>query len=101
MQAFGAWVTSQPRGNGDFFQYGLYSCRGTCQCSEPDYHGPGSQGYEAQDVDFMINYANASYLKIDSCCGSQDHATAIAQYSLWRDLLNATGKPVHYSLCGW
>lgn len=26
---------------------------------------------------------------------------AIGQYSLWRDLLNATGKPVHFSLCGW
>ena len=101
MAAFGQWVTSQDRGNGQKFEYGLYSSRGTCQCSEADYHGPGSQGYEAADVDWMINYAGATYLKIDSCCGSQDHATAIAQYSLWRDLLNATGKRVHFSLCGW
>lgn len=79
MKAFGEWVTSQDRGNGTgTFSYGLYSCRGTCQCSEPDYHGPGSQGFEAGDVDWMINYANASYLKVRLaiCAGCYDGASS-------------------------
>jgi hypothetical protein len=45
--------------------------------------------------------AGADFLKIDSCCGSQDHKTAFGQYGLWRDLINATGKPVFFSACGW
>ncbi len=54
----------------------------------------------AQDVDWMVA-AGADYLKIDSCCGSQDHATAFTEYGMFRDALNATGKPVYFSLCGW
>jgi alpha-galactosidase len=41
------------------------------------------------------------YLKEDSCCGSQDHPTAFADYAEMRDALNATGRPVYFSLCGW
>jgi hypothetical protein len=37
----------------------------------------------------------------DSCCGSQDHETAFAQYAMMRDALNATGRPIYFSLCGW
>lgn len=28
-----------------FFRYGLYTCRGSCQCSTSEYSGPGSLGY--------------------------------------------------------
>ena len=35
------------------------------------YHAVGSHGHEAADVDWMVNYAGADYLKVDSCCGSQ------------------------------
>jgi hypothetical protein len=45
--------------------------------------------------------AGATALKIDSCCGSQDHSTAFKQYGLWRDAMNATGKSVLFSVCGW
>jgi alpha-galactosidase len=61
-----------------------------------DYSAPGSEGQEIQDVNWMVA-AGATALKIDSCCGSQDHATAFKQYGLW----NATGKPVLFSVCGW
>ena len=89
---------------GDFihahgFKYGLYSCRGTCQCGTGTYSGPGSHGYEAQDVDWMVA-AGADLLKIDSCCGSQDHATAFSDYAKFRDAMNNTGKPVYFNLCG-
>ena len=102
MKAFGDWVHAQETapGSGVFMKYGLYTCRGTCQCSEPDYHGPGSQDHEKADVDWIVN-AGADYLKVDSCCASQDHKTAFTQYGLFRDALNATGRPVYLSLCGW
>jgi alpha-galactosidase len=81
-------------------KYGLYTCRGTCQCSTSEYQGPGSQGYEKQDADLMVSWG-MDYLKEDSCCASQDHDTAFQQYGLMSDALNATGRPVFFSLCGW
>jgi hypothetical protein len=32
-------------GKGKVMKYGLYTCRGTCQCSTQLYHGPGSHGH--------------------------------------------------------
>lgn len=40
-------------------------------------------------------------LFVAQCCGSQDHQTAFADYAEMRDALNATGRPVYFSLCGW
>ena len=37
----------------------------------------------------------------DSCSGTQDHASAFAEYAKMRDGLNATGRPIFFSLCGW
>ena len=67
MKGLGAWVHAQEvsPGSGQYMNYGLYSCRGTCQCSTGTYSGPGSHGYEAADVNWMVD-AGASYLKIDS-----------------------------------
>jgi alpha-galactosidase len=45
--------------------------------------------------------AGAQYLKVDSCCASQDHATAFGEYGKFRDALNGTGVEVWFSLCGW
>jgi alpha-galactosidase len=45
--------------------------------------------------------AGAQWIKIDSCCGSQDPATAFADYGRWRDAMNSTGVPVFFNLCGW
>jgi hypothetical protein len=103
MKGLGEWITSQPTGHpdGGTMQYGLYTCRGTQQCSTGYYSGPGSYGYEKQDVDWIVNYANASWLKLDSCAASQDHATAFEEYARFRDALNETGFPVVFNLCGW
>jgi hypothetical protein len=48
MLAFGQWIHQQEYAPGQFMKYGLYTCRGTCQCSTQWYSGPGGQGYEAQ-----------------------------------------------------
>lgn len=36
-----------------------------------------------------------------TCSASQDHKTAFGQYAMWRDAINATGREVYFSLCGW
>jgi alpha-galactosidase len=100
MKGFGDWVHSQCFADNQCMKYGLYTCRGSCQCSTPWYSGPGSLGYEAQDAQWMAD-AGADYVKEDSCCGSQDQPTAFAEYGLMRDSLNKTGRPIYFSLCGW
>ena len=67
MKALGDWIKAQETapGSGQYMRYGLYSCRGTCQCGTGTYSGPGSHGYEAADTDWMIA-AGAQYLKIGS-----------------------------------
>jgi alpha-galactosidase len=66
MKALGDWIKAQETypGSGEYMHYGLYSCRGTCQCGTNTYSAPGSNGHEAADVDFMVA-AGADYLKID------------------------------------
>jgi alpha-galactosidase len=94
MRALGDYIKSLG------LQYGLYTCRGTCQCSTAKYKAPGSHGFEREDVDW-IAAAGATWLKVDSCCGSQDHAVAFSDYAKWRDALNATGVSIYFNLCGW
>eukprot|EP01121_Diplochlamys_sp_Union-15-3_P005120 TRINITY_DN1543_c0_g1_i1.p1 TRINITY_DN1543_c0_g1~~TRINITY_DN1543_c0_g1_i1.p1 ORF type:complete len:424 (-),score=96.81 TRINITY_DN1543_c0_g1_i1:49-1194(-) len=94
MKALGDYIHSKG------LKYGLYTSRGSCQCSTSQYSGPGSQGYEKQDADLMVSWG-MDYLKEDSCCGTQDHEAAFAQYATMRDALNATGHPVFFALCGW
>jgi alpha-galactosidase len=94
MRGLGDWLKAEG------FSYGLYSCRGTCQCGTGKYSGPGSHGFEREDVDWMVE-AGSTWLKIDSCCGSQDHGTAFSDYAKFRDAMNATGVPVYFNLCGW
>lgn len=58
---------------------------------------PGSLGYETKDA---FTYANWSvdYLKLDSC--NLDSTPPHIEYSKMRDALNATGRPIFFSLCG-
>jgi alpha-galactosidase len=103
MAALGAFVNSLPTGSGvpgDTMRYGLYSCRGTCQCGTDKYSGPGSHGFEAADTAWMIA-AGAKWLKIDSCCGDQNHSVAFSDYAKFRDAMNASGTQVWFNLCGW
>jgi len=94
MKALGDYIHSKG------LKYGLYTSRGNVQCSTSQYQGPGSYGYYEQDMKLMASWG-MDYLKCDSCGGSQDHQTAFQEYGQIRDALNATGRPVFFSLCGW
>lgn len=102
MKALGDWVRTQSvaPGSDEKLRYGLYSCRGTCQCGTGHYHAEGSHGHEAADTQWMID-AGARWLKIDSCCGSQDHGVAFNDYAKFRDAMNKSGEQVWFNLCGW
>ena len=65
MKGLGDWVKAQETapGSGVRMRYGLYSCRGTCQCGTSEYSGPGGQGHEAEDTAWMVA-AGAQWLKV-------------------------------------
>ena len=101
MRALGDWVHAQVvPGHGRVMKYGLYTSRGTCQCSTKIYQAPGSAGHVMRDAAWMAA-AGADFVKEDSCCGSQQHDVALREYAEMRDALNATGRPIFFSLCGW
>lgn len=76
------------------FKVGIYSDAGTMTCGGR----PGSLGYETQDA---IQYADwgIDFLKYDNCYN--EGVDVIKRYRTMRDALNATGRPIFYSLCGW
>jgi alpha-galactosidase len=75
-------------------RFGIYSDAGTLTCQKR----PGSRGYEFQDARQYAAWG-VDYLKYDWCNHStQDSA---ASYSIMRDALLASGRPIVFSLCEW
>ncbi len=58
---------------------------------------PGSLGYETKDANTYAAWG-VDYLKLDSCY--TNGTPTVVEYSIMRDALNATGRPIFYSLCG-
>eukprot|EP01102_Stenamoeba_stenopodia_P008346 TRINITY_DN2398_c0_g2_i1.p1 TRINITY_DN2398_c0_g2~~TRINITY_DN2398_c0_g2_i1.p1 ORF type:complete len:422 (+),score=74.11 TRINITY_DN2398_c0_g2_i1:58-1323(+) len=78
-------------------KFGIYTDRGLLTCAGR----PGSFGFEEIDA---LTYAQwgVDFLKEDSCyAASEAHEVAFAEYAKMRDALNATGRPIYFSLCGW
>jgi len=75
---------------------GVYTDRGNMTCGRR----PGSYGYEELDAQTYASWG-VDYLKEDSCWATEVHEGAFAEYAKMRDALNATGRPIVFSLCGW
>ena len=77
-------------------KFGIYSDTGNTTCE--GY--PGSYGHEAIDA---ADYASwgVDYLKYDYCGMERARHPPKHYYALMRDALNATGRPVLFSLCNW
>lgn len=73
---------------------GLYSSAGTKTCQ-------GRTGGLDNEVIDANDYASwgVDYLKYDNCYN--ENRPAIERYTAMRDALNATGRPIFYSLCNW
>jgi len=80
-------------------KFGTYTDRGTKTCAGK----PGARGFEALDAKTYADWG-VDYLKEDSCnddSGAKNHSEPFLEYAKMRDALNATGRPIYFSLCGW
>lgn len=75
-------------------KFGLYSDAGTKTCQGR----PGSRGYEFQDARQYAAWG-VDYLKFDWCSSSTQDA--LSSYELMRGALDATGRPIVFSICEW
>jgi alpha-galactosidase len=75
-------------------KFGIYSDAGVKTCAGR----PGSAGHEYQDA---LQYAawGIDYLKYDWCHTGK--ANAEWAYATMRDALNASGRPIVFSMCEW
>jgi len=75
-------------------KFGLYSDAGLLTCQKR----PGSRGYEFQDARQYAAWG-VDYLKYDWCHHGKQNSEA--SYSLMRDALLASGRPIVFSICEW
>ncbi|MBE8520922.1 ricin-type beta-trefoil lectin domain protein [Amycolatopsis sp. H6(2020)] len=78
-------------------KFGIYEDAGTMTCQG----FPGSFGHEQADANLFASWG-VDYLKYDNCHNDgttqQDY---LRRYSAMRDALQATGRPITYSICEW
>ena len=75
-------------------KFGLYSCAGALTCAKR----PGSRGFEFQDAQQYAEWG-VDYLKYDWCTAEDQDSVEL--YSLMRNALDATGRPIVFSICEW
>ncbi len=76
-------------------KFGIYTDVGTKTCAGR----PGSIGHEYQDARQYANWG-VDYVKED-WCNTLPGQSSEASYTLMRDALAATGRPIVFSLCEW
>jgi alpha-galactosidase len=81
--------------HGKGLKLGIYSDAGSKTCA--GY--PGGRGFEKIDAQSYASWG-VDYLKYDNCnAGAADWI--VDRYTAMRDALNATGRPIYYSMCSW
>jgi hypothetical protein len=75
-------------------KYGIYSDAGYETCAG----NPGSLGHEAVDAATFAEWG-IDYLKYDNCFN--DDTPPEVRYPPMRDALNASGRPILFSMCEW
>jgi hypothetical protein len=77
---------------------GIYADAGTDTCA--GY--PGSLGHEGEDARQFASWG-VDHLKYDNCSSNGGSTTAdyVNRYSVMRDALAATGRPIVYSIGAW
>lgn len=79
--------------------WGMYSSAGKYTCAQY----AASLGTEKQDAQTFANWG-VDYLKYDNCYNEGQEGTALITYNRYKamsDALNATGRPILYSMCNW
>ncbi|SFK62802.1 glycoside hydrolase family 27 protein [Streptomyces pini] len=94
MKALGDYI------HGKGLKFGIYQAPNekTCAQGVGTYPGStGSKGHEAQDAATFASWG-VDYLKYDWCSGSGTLSEQIARFTIMRDALRATGRPIVYSI---
>ncbi|CAL9630687.1 hypothetical protein SUDANB108_06093 [Streptomyces sp. enrichment culture] len=94
MKALGDYIHSKG------LKFGIYQAPNekTCAQGVGTYPGAtGSKGHEAQDAATFASWG-VDYLKYDWCSGSGTLSEQVARFTLMRDALRATGRPIVYSI---
>jgi alpha-galactosidase len=92
MKALGDYIHSKG------LKFGIYGDRGTKTCAG----WPGNLGTEQLDAQTYADWG-VDYLKEDNCdgpTGANDKDEIFRAFSVMRDALNATGRPIFFSVCG-
>jgi alpha-galactosidase len=76
-------------------KFGIYTDAGTMTCAKR----PGSIGHEYQDAQQYANWG-VDYLKED-WCNTLPGQSSESSYTLMRNALEATGRPILFSICEW
>jgi alpha-galactosidase len=77
-------------------QFGIYSDAGTQTCGGE----PGSQDHEEIDAQTFAGW-DVDFLKYDFCNTTDTRAFAAERYSRMGRALQATGRPIVFSICEW
>jgi alpha-galactosidase len=77
-------------------KFGIYTSAGTKTCSRIGF--PGALDHEEQDARLFASFG-VDYLKYDNC--NNQGRDARRRYTVMRDALLATGRPIVYSICEW
>src|ERR1700760_4729022 len=80
-------------------KFGIYSSAGVFTCGRY----PGSLGFETKDAQLWAEWG-VDYLKYDNCFNQGQSGTpqiSFNRYKVMADALNATGRPILYSICNW
>ncbi|MGW1498243.1 glycoside hydrolase family 27 protein [Streptomyces mirabilis] len=94
MKALGDYI------HGKGLKFGVYQVPGerTCAQTSGAYPGStGSRGHEAQDAATFAAWG-VDYLKYDWCSSSGTRDEQVARFTVMRDALRATGRPIVYSI---
>lgn len=84
--------------NAKGFQFGIYSDSGTLHCGGG---GPGGLGHETIDAQTYADWG-VSFLKYDNCFVPANISfEPIPRYTAMSKALNATGRPIFFSMCEW
>lgn len=100
MKALGDYIHSKG------LKFGIYGDRGSKTCATNTLHptqgGPGNLGTEQLDAQTYADWG-VDYLKEDNChssTGANDVDQIFKEFATMRDALNATGRPIFFSVCG-
>ena len=94
MKALGDYIHSKG------LKYGIYQAPNEKTCAQGVGTHPGStgsKGYEVRDAQSFASWG-VDYLKYDWCSGSGTRDEQIARFTIMRDALRATGRPIVYSI---